>query len=218
MALGGLNMLKINDLTKTFNGRVIIDKLSFEVPDSEILTIVGPSGAGKTTLLRCISGLEKIDSGSFYINDQKFDPYENSGNESVIGVVFQDFQLFPNLTVMDNVTLAPQMVLKKNVATAKKEAEASLARLQLDGKENLYPYQLSGGQKQRVAIARALAMHPQILCYDEPTSALDPELRGEVSEIIKGLKRDGMTQIVVTHDMDFANEVADKQLHVSPIK
>jgi len=218
LALGGLNMLKINDLTKTFNGRVIIDKLSFEVPDSEILTIVGPSGAGKTTLLRCISGLEKIDSGSFYINDQKFDPYENSGNESVIGVVFQDFQLFPNLTVMDNVTLAPQMVLKKNVATAKKEAEASLARLQLDGKENLYPYQLSGGQKQRVAIARALAMHPQILCYDEPTSALDPELRGEVSEIIKGLKRDGMTQIVVTHDMDFANEVADKQLHVSPIK
>ncbi|WPC17927.1 amino acid ABC transporter ATP-binding protein [Pediococcus inopinatus] len=211
-------MLKINDLTKTFNGRVIIDKLSFEVPDSEILTIVGPSGAGKTTLLRCISGLEKIDSGSFYINDQKFDPYENSGNESVIGVVFQDFQLFPNLTVMDNVTLAPQMVLKKNVATAKKEAEASLARLQLDGKENLYPYQLSGGQKQRVAIARALAMHPQILCYDEPISALDPELRGEVSEIIKGLKRDGMTQIVVTHDMDFANEVADKQLHVSPIK
>ncbi|AMV61254.1 amino acid ABC transporter, ATP-binding protein [Pediococcus damnosus] len=211
-------MLKIKDLTKTFGGRVIIDKLSFDVPDSEILTIVGPSGAGKTTLLRCISGLEKIDAGGFYINDQKFDPYENSGNESVIGVVFQDFQLFPNLTVMDNVTLAPKLVLKKDVATVKKEALESFARLQLDGKEDLYPYQLSGGQKQRVAIARALAMHPQILCYDEPTSALDPELRGEVSKIIKGLKQDGMTQIVVTHDMDFANDVADKQLHVSPIK
>ncbi|GAB5052791.1 amino acid ABC transporter ATP-binding protein [Pediococcus ethanolidurans] len=211
-------MLKINNLTKKFNERTIIDNLSFEVENSEILTIVGPSGAGKTTLLRCISGLESFDSGEFYLDGKKFNPYEDTGSESVIGVVFQDYQLFPNLTVLDNVTLAPQMVLKQSATEAKQSALKRLSRLQLDGKENLYPYQLSGGQKQRVAIARALAMQPKILCYDEPTSALDPELRGEVSRIIKGLKQDGMTQIVVTHDMDFANDVADKQLHVVPVK
>lgn len=211
-------MLKINNLTKKFNERTIIDNLSFEVENSEILTIVGPSGAGKTTLLRCISGLESFDSGGFYLDGKKFNPYEDTGSESVIGVVFQDYQLFPNLTVLDNVTLAPQMVLKQSATEAKQSALKRLSRLQLDGKENLYPYQLSGGQKQRVAIARALAMQPKILCYDEPTSALDPELRGEVSRIIKGLKQDGMTQIVVTHDMDFANDVADKQLHVVPVK
>ncbi|MBU7554270.1 amino acid ABC transporter ATP-binding protein [Pediococcus ethanolidurans] len=211
-------MLKINNLTKKFNERIIIDNLSFEVENSEILTIVGPSGAGKTTLLRCISGLESFDSGEFYLDGKKFNPYEDTGSESVIGVVFQDYQLFPNLTVLDNVTLAPQMVLKQSATEAKQSALKRLSRLQLDGKENLYPYQLSGGQKQRVAIARALAMQPKILCYDEPTSALDPELRGEVSRIIKGLKQDGMTQIVVTHDMDFANDVADKQLHVVPVK
>jgi len=218
LALGGRTMLKINNLTKKFNDRTIIDNISFEVEDSEILTIVGPSGAGKTTLLRCISGLEPVDKGEFYLNNKKFSPYEDTGSESVIGVVFQDYQLFPNLTVLDNVTLAPQMVLKQSGAIAKQKALERLSRLQLNGKENLYPYQLSGGQKQRVAIARALAMQPKILCYDEPTSALDPELRGEVSNIIKGLKQDGMTQIVVTHDMDFANEVADKQLHVVPVK
>lgn len=211
-------MLKINNLTKKFNERTIIDNLSFEVENSEILTIAGPSGAGKTTLLRCISGLESFDSGEFYLDGKKFNPYEDTGSESVIGVVFQDYQLFPNLTVLDNVTLAPQMVLKQSATEAKQSALKRLSRLQLDGKENLYPYQLSGGQKQRVAIARALAMQPKILCYDEPTSALDPELRGEVSRIIKGLKQDGMTQIVVTHDMDFANDVADKQLHVVPVK
>ncbi len=211
-------MLKIENLTKKFNERTIIDNLSFEVDDGEILTIVGPSGAGKTTLLRCISGLERVDRGQFYVDDVQFDPYLEKGQQSTIGVVFQDYQLFPNLNVLDNVILAPQLALKMPVATAKNEALDRLKRLRLDGKEQLYPYQLSGGQKQRVAIARALAMHPKILCYDEPTSALDPELRGEVRDIIKGLKRDGITQIVVTHDMTFADEVADKQLHVVALK
>ncbi|WP_412990005.1 amino acid ABC transporter ATP-binding protein [Pediococcus siamensis] len=211
-------MLKIENLTKKFNNRLIIDDLSFTVDDGEILTIVGPSGAGKTTLLRCISGLEKIDAGTFYLDGVAFNPFEETGKQSTIGVVFQDYQLFPNLTVLENVTLAPQLVLKQDAKTVQDEALQRLARLQLDDKKQLYPYQLSGGQKQRVAIARALAMRPKILCYDEPTSALDPELRGEVRDIIKGLKQDGITQIVVTHDMDFANEVADQKLQVVPVK
>lgn len=210
-------MLEVQELKKSFGGRQILDGVDLTVKDGEILCIVGPSGAGKTTLLRCITGLEAADSGKFLIDGRPFDPQGTDRSDSVIGVVFQDFNLFPNLTVLENVTLAPTLVLKKAKAPAQQDAENLLKGLGLDGKGDLYPYQLSGGQKQRVAIARALAMKPKILCYDEPTSALDPNLRDEVAKLILGLKKDGMTQLVVTHDMEFAQKVADDILQVKAL-
>ena len=210
-------MLEVKNLKKSFGNRVILDNVNLTVKDGEILSIVGPSGAGKTTLLRCITGLETADSGQFLIDGQAFDPQGNEETDRVIGVVFQDYNLFPNLSVMENITLAPTMVLKKDKATAEKEAKELLDELGLDDKGSLYPYQLSGGQKQRVAIARALAMKPKILCYDEPTSALDPTMRKEVAKIILGLKKDGMTQLVVTHDFTFADTIADDILKVKAL-
>jgi len=211
-------MLEVKNLVKRFGSRTIINNLSVKVNDQDILSVVGPSGAGKTTLLRCITGLERVDSGSFYWDNQEFDPTDANPQNMIIGVVFQDYQLFPNLTVLDNITLAPRLVKGANTETVKQDAKDLLARLGLAGKENLYPYQLSGGQKQRVAIVRALAMNPKVLCYDEPTSALDPELRDEVANIIIDLKQQGMTQIVVTHDMDFAEKIADNILRVEQLK
>lgn len=210
-------MLELKNISKSFGDKVILNNLNLEVKDGEILCIVGQSGGGKTTLLRCISGLEKIDGGQILIDGQVFDPYTNENNDSVIGVVFQEYNLFPHLTVLQNVTLAPTMVLKKKKEIAENEAKNLLNSLALEGKEGLYPFQLSGGQKQRVAIARALAMKPQILCYDEPTSALDPGLTATVKNIILNLKKEGMTQIIVTHDMDFAEEIADNILKVKPL-
>ncbi|MCH5462060.1 amino acid ABC transporter ATP-binding protein [Lactobacillus sp. LC28-10] len=211
-------MLELKNIKKQFGGRTILDNFNMQVPDGQITAIVGPSGAGKTTLLRCISGLEKTNSGSFILDGKTFDPANNRDNDNVIGVVFQDFQLFPNLTVLDNITLAPQLVLKQSKAEAEKRAQELIDQLNLTGKESLYPYQLSGGQKQRVAIVRALAINPKILCYDEPTSALDPDLRQTVESIILSLKQDNMTQIVVTHDMQFAENIADQIVRVEPIK
>ena len=210
-------MLEVKNLKKSFGNRVILDNVNLTVKDGEILSIVGPSGAGKTTLLRCITGLETADRVQFLIDGQAFDPQGNEETDRVIGVVFQDYNLFPNLSVMENITLAPTMVLKKDKATAEKEAKELLDELGLDDKGSLYPYQLSGGQKQRVAIARALAMKPKILCYDEPTSALDPTMRKEVAKIILGLKKDGMTQLVVTHDFTFADTIADDILKVKAL-
>ncbi|WP_373841867.1 amino acid ABC transporter ATP-binding protein [Limosilactobacillus sp.] len=210
-------MLEVKNLTKSFGNRVILDNVNLTVKDGEILSIVGPSGAGKTTLLRCITGLETANSGKFLIDGQPFDPQGTADSDRVIGVVFQDYNLFPNLSVMENITLAPIMVLKKSKRQAEKEAQALLNELELNNKDSLYPWQLSGGQKQRVAIARALAMNPKILCYDEPTSALDPEMRKEVAKIILNLKKEGMTQLVVTHDFDFANKIADDILKVKAL-
>ncbi|MBW1605802.1 amino acid ABC transporter ATP-binding protein [Lactobacillus sp. Sy-1] len=209
-------MLELKNITKKYGNRTIINDLTANIKDNEIMCIVGPSGAGKTTLLRCISGLEKIDGGQFILDGKQFDPTTSENN--VVGVVFQDFQLFPNLTVMQNITLAPELVLKQDKQTAQRKAQELINQLNLDGKESLYPYQLSGGQKQRVAIVRALAMNPKIICYDEPTSALDPNLRDEVARIIIDLKKTKVTQIVITHDMDFAKKVADNMLQVQPIK
>lgn len=210
-------MLEVKNLYKSFGDRVILDNVSLTVKDGEILSIVGPSGAGKTTLLRCITGLETADKGEFLIDGQPFDPQGTAESDRVIGVVFQDYNLFPNLSVMENITLAPILVLKKSKEEAEADARGLLEELGLNTKGDLYPWQLSGGQKQRVAIARALAMSPKILCYDEPTSALDPEMRKEVAKIIMGLKKDGMTQLVVTHDFDFANEIADDILKVKAL-
>ncbi|GAJ26104.1 amino acid ABC transporter [Liquorilactobacillus sucicola DSM 21376 = JCM 15457] len=211
-------MLELKNISKQYNKRVILDQVNMTVKNGEIMCIVGASGAGKTTLLRCISGLEKIDGGQILVNGKEFDPYNNQSNDSVIGVVFQEYQLFPHLKVLENITLAPTMVLKKKEAQAKEEAMKLLTGLSLADKAQLYPYQLSGGQKQRVAIARALAMKPQILCYDEPTSALDPGLRDTVKNIILELKKSKMTQIIVTHDMEFAQQIADRILKVEPIR
>ncbi|KRK25233.1 ABC superfamily ATP binding cassette transporter, ABC protein [Apilactobacillus kunkeei DSM 12361 = ATCC 700308] len=206
----------MKSLNKSFQGKTIIKDMNLDVADNEILSIVGPSGAGKTTLLRCITGLEKADSGKFFLDGEEIDPTDDS--KSVIGVVFQDFGLFPNLTVIENIILAPQLVLKKSKEEALKEAQELIDKLDLTGKETLYPYQLSGGQKQRVAIVRTLAMHPKIICYDEPTSALDPKLSEEVGKIILDLKKQNITQLVVTHDVAFANQVADKVKEVKPFK
>ncbi|AJA79337.1 polar amino acid ABC transporter ATPase [Levilactobacillus brevis] len=207
-------MLELKGITKKFGGKTILDNLNLTVTDGKILTIVGPSGAGKTTLLRCISGLETVDSGQFLLDGQPFDPATNRDNDAVIGVVFQDYQLFPNLTVRQNVTLAPTMVLKQSAAEANETAQTLLAQLNLADQADLYPYELSGGQKQRVAIVRALAMRPKLLCYDEPTSALDPDLRREVQQIIVQLRDEGITQIVVTHDIPFTEAIADQMLRV----
>ena len=207
-------MLELRGITKRFGGKTILDNLNLTVTDGKILTIVGPSGAGKTTLLRCISGLETVDSGQFLLDGQPFDPATNRDNDAVIGVVFQDYQLFPNLAVRQNVTLAPTMVLKQSAAEANETAQTLLAQLNLTDQADLYPYELSGGQKQRVAIVRALAMRPKLLCYDEPTSALDPDLRREVQQIIVQLRDEGITQIVVTHDIPFAEAIADQMLRV----
>lgn len=209
-------MLELKGITKKFGGKTILDDVNLTVEDGKILTIVGPSGAGKTTLLRCISGLASVDSGQFLLDGQPFDPATNRDNDAVIGVVFQDYQLFPNLTVRQNVTLAPTMVLKQSTQDADAEADRLLNQLDLGDKADLFPYELSGGQKQRVAIVRALAMHPKLLCYDEPTSALDPDLRKEVEQIILKLRDEGITQIVVTHDMPFAEAIADQMLRVEP--
>lgn len=208
-------MLELKNIKKSFSGRKILDGISLKVTDGEIMCIVGQSGGGKTTLLRCISGLERIDEGEMMLDGRKFDPI--SSKEALIGVVFQEYNLFPHLSVLENVTLAPKIALKKDPQAVEKEARQLLKKLALEGKENLYPYQLSGGQKQRVSIARALAMHPKILCYDEPTSALDPGLRDKVRDIILSLKNESMTQIVVTHDLKFAREIADDILKVRPV-
>ena len=210
-------MLEVKNLKKSLGDRVILDNVNLTVKDDEILCIVGPSGAGKTTLLRCITGLDTPDSGEFLMDGKPFDPQGTGASDRVIGVVFQDFNLFPNLSVMENITLAPTMVLKQPKDEAVKKAQELLAELGLSTKGNLYPWQLSGGQKQRVAIARALAMKPKILCYDEPTSALDPNLRQDVANIILSLKKGGVTQLVVTHDLDFAEEIADDLLKVNPL-
>ena len=203
-------MLEVKNLCKEFNNRPILKDISFTLKDGEIMTIVGPSGAGKTTLLRIIAGLETKDSGEILIDGKPYDPGK-------VGVVFQDFNLFPNLNVLQNITLAPTMVLKESKAEAEQNAQKLLDQLQMNGREKQYPYQLSGGQKQRVAIARALAMNPRILCYDEPTSALDSNLRKEVEKMILDLKKSGLTQLIITHDLTFAKNVADQMLKVQPL-
>ena len=203
-------MIEVKNLCKEFNNRPILKDISFTLKDGEIMTIVGPSGAGKTTLLRIIAGLETKDSGEILIDGKPYDP----GN---VGVVFQDFNLFLNLNVLQNITLAPTMVLKESKDEAEQNAQKLLDQLQMNGREKQYPYQLSGGQKQRVAIARALAMNPRILCYDEPTSALDPNLRKEVEKMILDLKKSGLTQLIITHDLTFAKNVADQMLKVQPL-
>lgn len=211
-------MIELKKVNKSFGSKKVINNLDLVIPDGQILAIVGPSGGGKTTLLRTLAGLETADSGTFLLDGSPFDPTSSKQQEQVVGVVFQDFQLFPHLSVMDNITIGPRLVLKQDKETYTDKANHLAKLLDIEELLSNYPYQLSGGQKQRLAIARAMAMNPKVLAYDEPTSALDPALRQQVASLILELKADGVTQIVVTHDLDFAEEIGDKVLKVEPIK
>ena len=209
-------MLALKQVNKAFGSRQIIRNLDLSIEEGSILCIVGPSGGGKTTLLRILAGLETYDSGEFLLDGQPFNP--STSKEQVVGVVFQDFQLFPHLSVMENITLAPKLALKQSASESQQMAQNLAQRLGLSQLLNHYPYQLSGGQKQRVAIARAMAMNPKVLAYDEPTSALDPGLSKQVADLILEMKEAGMTQIVVTHDLEFAKRIADQLYQVTPVE
>jgi polar amino acid transport system ATP-binding protein len=210
-------MLEIRNLNKKFKDRVIFEDFRLMLADGEILAIAGPSGGGKTTLLRMLAGLESIDSGQVIFNGKELArSKEGRLLNSPLGFVFQDFQLFPHMSVLQNLTLSPIQTLGLSKAEAEKKAAQLLENLGMAEHLNAKPYSLSGGQKQRVALARAMMMDPQIIGYDEPTSALDPELRDQVAELILDNKKSGITQIVVTHDLGFAEKIADNILKVNP--
>ena len=212
-------MISARNLYKTFitpdkrSIKALVD-FSTEIKKGEVVVIIGPSGSGKSTFLRCLNRLEEIDSGEILIDGVNLYDKKANINEirEEIGMVFQLFNLFPHKTVLENVTLAQQVVRKRNKKEAVEVARALLQKVGILVKENAYPAQLSGGQQQRVAIARALAMHPKIMMFDEATSALDPEMIGEVLDVMKKLAREGMTMVVVTHEMGFAREVSDRVL------
>ncbi|MFD6440809.1 amino acid ABC transporter ATP-binding protein [Peribacillus sp. NPDC060186] len=204
-------MIRIRNLNKSYGNLHVLKDIDMKVLDSDVVCLIGPSGSGKSTLLRCLNYLEKKDSGQILIEGTEVKPDTHDINKirEKVGMVFQHFYLFPHMTVLENVIEAPTHVKKIPKAQAIEEAKALLAKVGLSDKADVYPSKLSGGQKQRVAIARALAMKPDILLFDEPTSALDPELVGEVLATMKELALEGMTMVVVTHEMSFAREVGD---------
>lgn len=208
-------MLELRNISKGFGNKKILSNFNVTIREKEILAIVGPSGGGKTTLLRMLAGLETIDSGEIYYNGNLV-PLDELEKRPLLGFVFQDFQLFPHLSVLDNLTLSPVKMMGMSKDEAEKKARKLLLRLGLAKHADVYPYSLSGGQKQRVALARAMMIDPEIIGYDEPTSALDPALRLEVEKLILQNRELGMTQIVVTHDLQFAENIADQLLKVEP--
>ncbi len=209
-------MIEVRDLVKVFHarGHVVraVDGVTTRVAAGEVVVVVGPSGSGKSTFLRCLNGLESFDSGHVVIDGQDLADRKTDINQvrREVGMVFQQFNLFPHKTVLENLTLAQQVVRKRSQEEAETKARALLAKVGISEKESEYPSRLSGGQQQRVAIARALAMDPKVMLFDEPTSALDPEMVGEVLDVMKTLAREGMTMVVVTHEIGFAREVADR--------
>lgn len=208
-------MLELKNISKQFGQKKIFDQFNLTIEDGKILSLVGPSGGGKTTLLRMLAGLETIDSGEIIYNGEVV-PIDHLENLNLLGFVFQDFQLFPHLSVLDNLILSPVKTMGMSKEEAKEKALGLLKRLGLGEHAGAYPYSLSGGQKQRVALARAMMIDPQIIVYDEPTSALDPELRQEVEKLILQNREAGMTQIVVTHDLQFAETISDHILKINP--
>lgn len=206
-------MIRAEHVSKHFSGTHALNDASLSVNKGEVVCLIGPSGSGKSTFLRCIHGLETPDGGEIYLDDEKMDRNDAAkfrAQRNRMGFVFQHFNLFPNKTVLDNCTLAQTTTLKRSAAEAEKVALEYLEKVGLSDKKDSYPNQLSGGQKQRVAIARALCMNPEIMLFDEPTSALDPEMIKEVLEVMKDLASQGMTMIVVTHEMGFARKVGTK--------
>ncbi|WP_448920165.1 amino acid ABC transporter ATP-binding protein [Eubacterium sp.] len=212
-------LLEVKGIKKSFGRTKVLKGIDFDLQKGEVLSIIGSSGSGKTTLLRCINFLEFADEGTISVNgeviydgvkDKKIKDKELKAKRMHFGLVFQDFNLFPQYSVLKNLTLAPSLLNLGSKEELENQAKNIIARVGLSDKIDFYPCQLSGGQKQRVAIARALMLNPDILCFDEPTSALDPELTGEVLNVIKNLKDEGSTMIVVTHEMEFAKNVSDK--------
>ncbi|WP_449282720.1 amino acid ABC transporter ATP-binding protein [Leucobacter sp.] len=218
----GTPMVKAEAVSKAYGSNEVLKSISLEVQRGEVLCLVGPSGSGKSTFLRCINHLETINAGRLWVDGElvgyrqsgdkiyEMHPKEAAKQRRDIGMVFQRFNLFPHMTALENVMIAPTLLKKGDKASLQSRAMELLARVGLAERYDYYPAHLSGGQQQRVAIARALAMEPKLMLFDEPTSALDPELVGEVLEVMKGLAESGMTMIVVTHEMGFAREVADK--------
>ncbi|MBO6000124.1 MAG: amino acid ABC transporter ATP-binding protein [Lachnospiraceae bacterium] len=209
-------MLTIEHLTKRFDDQIVLNDISFDVKEGEVIVIVGPSGCGKSTLLRCINALESIQGGEIKLRGEPVlaGGRNLAGLRQKIGMVFQSYELFPHLNVLDNILLAPVKVQKRPKEEAKEEALALLKRVGLESKAQSYPRQLSGGQKQRVAIVRALCMNPEIMLFDEVTAALDPEMVREVLDVILGLADDGKTMLIVTHEMQFARAVADRVIFI----
>ena len=215
-------LLEVKNLKKSFGKTKVLKDVSFSLEKGQVLTIIGSSGSGKTTLLRCLNFLETPDEGEIWVdgkalfsNQAKYTDQQIRQNRLHFGLVFQNFNLFPQYNVLQNVTLAPTLLEKGTPEQIDARARALLEQVGLSEKLESYPYQLSGGQQQRVAIARALAMQPEVLCFDEPTSALDPELTGEVLRVIRGLKGEDRTMVVVTHEMEFARSVADVVIYMA---
>ncbi|HFI0421832.1 TPA: amino acid ABC transporter ATP-binding protein [Streptococcus suis] len=208
-------MLELRNLSKRFDNKQIFSNYDLVIPEGKVIAIVGQSGGGKTTLLRMLAGLETIDSGTLIYNGQEL-PLEELGKRHLLGFVFQDFQLFPHLSVLENLVLSPMKTQNMSRSEAEDKALKLLDTLGLANHATAYPFSLSGGQKQRVALARAMMIDPEIIGYDEPTSALDPELRKEVEKLILENRATGITQIVVTHDMQFAENIADEIIKIEP--
>ena len=205
-------LLKVNGLTKSYGDRVVLENIDTEIRKGEVVAIIGPSGCGKSTFLRSLNQMEEISSGSILFDNVEITSsgVDINNMRRKIGMVFQQFNLFPHMTVRENIMFAPVKLKIMSKAEAKKKADELLERVGLSDKADMYPDMLSGGQKQRIAIARTLAMNPEVILFDEPTSALDPEMVGEVLSLMKELANDGMTMIVVTHEMGFAREVGTK--------
>ena len=205
-----MSVLEVKNISKSYKNKKVLDNFSLAVKKGEIISIIGPSGAGKSTLLRCINGLETLEKGKIIINNKVNKKNISKQANLEIGLIFQDYNLFPQYTVLQNITLPLTKILRKSKAEAVSQAKTILAKLSLQDKENSYPYELSGGEKQRVAIARAIATNPKILCLDEPTSALDPKLVKQIYNIIKDLASQGKAILIVTHDIEFAEKISDK--------
>ena len=209
-------MISVEKLCKTFEDQEVLRGIDIEIEKGDVVCVIGPSGSGKSTFLRCLNLLERPTGGHIYLDGEDLmnPKIDIDAHRRKMGMVFQQFNLFPHMTILDNLTCAPQMVLKMKKEDAEARAMRLLKRVGLDDRADAYPSQLSGGQKQRVAIVRALCMEPEVMLFDEPTSALDPEMVGEVLDVMKGLAEKGMTMVVVTHEMGFAREVADRVVFI----